>query len=180
MHEIETETAGRDERPFLGHMVAEHDLQGLLQEMRRGMVLRRGKAHRRIDRKVYQLADGKASLLNVSDVRDLVMLRLGRLDTENAVSRGDRAEIALLSALGRVERRRVRDDRASLAFRQGLRDLAGIGQLILLVIFHLRGHRDDRSLILKTVIAGETGNEIGRELLIGGQGRAGIIRDLAA
>jgi hypothetical protein len=112
MREIETQSICGDQRAFLLHMLAEHFSQRCVQQVRRGVIERDGRAALGIDLRLDFIADSKLAGLEHADVRErrADLLRVAHREACGASLRRASAEdagIADLTAAFRVERRMV-------------------------------------------------------------------------
>ncbi len=78
MREVEAQPVVGHERALLAHVVAEHALQRLVEEVRRRVVAAHGVAPRAVDLRVEPHADRERARLDLADVEREPFLRLRR------------------------------------------------------------------------------------------------------
>ena len=125
MREIETQAVGRDQRPFLRHVIAEDLPQRFVQQMRGRMILPDGASPCMIDIQVERSPGLEAALPDRAEMHEEVagaFLRVG--DGKTHAVRGHHADVADLPAGLGIERRLIENDGAALAFLQGTHFLA--------------------------------------------------------
>ena len=116
MAEVEAQAVGRHERALLGHVIAEHLAQRLVQQMGRRVVGADGRAALVIDDQLQRLVELQRAVLH-RDVMDeeIAELLLGAGDAHPRALALHHAGIADLAAGFAVERRLVEDHEAGLA-----------------------------------------------------------------
>ena len=120
--DVEAQPLGRDQRALLRHMIAEHDAQGLVQNMGRRMIGARRRARVVIDFQLDRQAEARRALDDRDVMDDEVAELFARVrDFGAEAGRGDLADVADLAAGLAVERRLVEDQRSASRRRSASR-----------------------------------------------------------
>src|SRR5439155_8983486 len=113
---VEAKAVGRDERTLLVDLLAQHDLERLVEQMRAGVVAADRVAPLGVHAALARVARLRRALALVPpEVQPVAALRLAVGHLERAVREDDLARVADLAARFRVERRTVEDERRLLA-----------------------------------------------------------------
>ena len=174
--EVETSPARILIGALLLDMSAEYFAQGLLHQVGRAVVAAGVAAFPVIDGERDLIAHLEHAGGHHTDVGHLLAGDgLCLLNFERCIAAGDRADIAYLAALGRIERSLFRDDGSPHAVRHRVSELIGPGLFALFIEVGQMCQCDDPGSIGQAVIAGELSDQGSIHLVINCGGGSAVI-----
>ncbi len=121
MREVETQPVACDKRSLLRDVIAQHDAQSLMQQMRRRMIGANRLSTFRIDRQLHRHAGAQLAFRNLDVMHEKIAELLLRVANMGAHARGgEKTRVADLTARLCVKRRLVDDHKTALALRQAI------------------------------------------------------------
>ncbi len=167
MRKVKAQTVRRHQRSLLLHMIAQHQLQRLLQQMGRAVIPAGIRAPCAVHLQGHQISRLDQAGIHMSHMAHLAAQEPdGVFHNEHRIAAEDRSLISLLPAHGGIKRRLFHEDGTHLAFRQSFRQ------------FRIRRQHRHLRRLLQTVIAHELRRHGGVDLIIDRGIRAHVIGHL--